>query len=283
MSKPTVESDYDRAKDRWAKGKKTTVDSSTIEKALARRHEGDFFLTEVKTGSTYFGTDKFRLDAVAFKKSWAHPRITGYEVKVSRSDFLRDEKFTSYLPYVHELYIATPAGLVKREELPQEIGLIWYDKEKDKLTVKKRPPPRQIEINAQMLLYIIYSRLDGDRYPFHSDKAAYYREWVEEKRSTRDLGHNVRNKMIDDIREQHDALHRAQQRLERMTETNNDTAMEYSALKECLVRHGMSPRERDPAAWLEAEFARAYPRELDGLQQQLNAAMETVQKMKGES
>jgi hypothetical protein len=257
---------------------KLKLDSSIIEKALARRHENDFFLTEVKTGSAYFNTDKYRLDAVAFKKSWAHPRITGYEVKVSRSDFLRDEKFTGYLPYVHELYIAAPAGLVKQEELPKEVGLIWYDSEKDKLAVKRRPPFRQIEINAQMLLYIIYSRLDGDRYPFHSEKAAYCQEWVEEKRKTRELGIRVSEKIM----QMEYRLDNANKHLKTMRENQDDNAVELGKLKECFVRHGMNPYARDPVSWLEAEFKRTYPPELDGIQQKLSAAVKEIEKLKGE-
>lgn len=46
------------------------------------------------------------------------------EVKTSRSDFTRDDKFTRD-PVSHLLYLACPTGLVKSDELPSHVGLIY--------------------------------------------------------------------------------------------------------------------------------------------------------------
>lgn len=62
-----------------------------IKHALARRHKEDMFFTEVKDGPT--GYQYSRIDALAIKISWSKYQLTGYEVKVSRSDFLRDSKW----------------------------------------------------------------------------------------------------------------------------------------------------------------------------------------------
>lgn len=63
---------------------------------LIARHAGDVFVPECKNGSTwetYYSDQRLlKLDGWAMKKSWKNPCMTGYEIKVDRSDFLNDEK-----------------------------------------------------------------------------------------------------------------------------------------------------------------------------------------------
>lgn len=86
------------------------------------------------------------LDVATMRLSWSKPRITGYEVKVTRADFLRDtraEKWRHYLPSVERLYFAVPYGLVELSEVPAECGLLvrntngWY--------TRRKPPVRRVE------------------------------------------------------------------------------------------------------------------------------------------
>jgi hypothetical protein len=248
-----------------------TVDSADIKKALARRHDRDFYLTEVKSGSTWSGSGVRILDAVAMRLSYTKPYITGYEVKVTRSDFLRDNKFFTYLPLCHALYVVSPAGVVKREELPTEIGLMWYDADKKMLTTKKKPPARQVEVSTEMLQYIIYSRMDSDRIPFYSDKAEYFRAWLDEKHSNHDLGQKVKSKLVSEI-----------QRLEKeLREANGyrvgEERMAYKELLGCLERHGMSSWERNPARWAETALSQEYPTVLDRVKQKLEGAIGIIE------
>jgi len=226
--------------------------AAEIKAALAMKHRGgrDYFLTEVKSGPTWQGAGLRILDAVAVRKSWAQPHITGYEVKISRGDFAGDAKFYTYLPLVHELYIAAPRGLIQREETPTEIGLIWYDPEKKGLTTKKKPPPRDIEVSADMLLYIIFSRLEPDRLPFHSSKAEYWRDWLEGKRSNRDLGRDVGGKMAREIAR----LEKELARSERFGRGGSEREA-YDALVGVMMRNGLRDYD-DPAEWLGLQFAR---------------------------
>ena len=105
---------------------KTNVRADEIKRALFKRHTDDLFLTEVKTGATWSNKDLLKFDAIAIKKSWAKPRLTGYEVKVSRSDFLNDQKWPDYLPHCRCFSFVCPKGLIQPEELTDEVGLIWY-------------------------------------------------------------------------------------------------------------------------------------------------------------
>lgn len=180
------------------KGQKVTA--FDIKEALAAKHWKDFFLTECKSGSTWMtrAGDMKILDGLAIRKSWSSPCFTGYEVKVSRSDFLRDAKFYTYEELVNCLYIVCPKGMIDRTELPESVGLMYYDPEKKTLQTKKKAIYRKIEYSAEMLMYIIFSRLDSDRIPFYSDKKEYFKEYLNNKKGNRDLGRMVGTKLVED-------------------------------------------------------------------------------------
>ena len=129
----------------------------------------DAFYTEVKTGRSRPGY--LRFDAVAIKQSWARPCITGYEIKVSRSDFLRDKKWQNYQKYCHEFYFVSPPGIVKVEDLDKlgcgDVGLIYYSAEHDTLFAKRRAMYRKIDLRSPkvvgMLMYLAMYRAGVDR------------------------------------------------------------------------------------------------------------------------
>jgi len=150
----------------------TTVTAGQILSKLEKMHTQkpdhralpDAFYTEVKTGRTRPGY--LRLDAVAIKQSWAKPCITGYEIKVSRSDFLRDKKWQNYQKYCHEFYFVSPPGIVKVEDLDKlgcgDVGLIYYSPEHDCLFTKRRAMYREIDLRSPevvgMLMYLAMYR-----------------------------------------------------------------------------------------------------------------------------
>lgn len=70
------------------------IRADLIAKALGERHKGDVFMTQVRTGPTQTAkTGEQRiLDAIGIKRSWSQPLYHGYEIKVSRSDFKKDDK-----------------------------------------------------------------------------------------------------------------------------------------------------------------------------------------------
>jgi len=254
------------------------VSANEIKKALAIKHDGvrDYFLTEVKSGSTWDGRGLRIIDAVAIRKSWTQPHITGYEIKVSRSDFTGDAKFYTYLPLVHALYIVTPQGMIQREETPTEIGLIWYDPDKKSLTTKKKPPPREIEVSVEMLQYIIYSRLEPDRLPFYSSKAEYFRDWLENKEDHRELGNLVRGKIRDEIRRLEHELRKAE-RFGR----DGEERKTYEALLQVMRDNGL-PDWNDPVEWLTDLLKREYPKVLDDIEQQIGVISRTIDRAKME-
>ncbi|WP_238649740.1 hypothetical protein [Paenibacillus piscarius] len=175
--------------------KPAPVRADLIKKALADRHKDDFFMTEVKDGPTQSVRHHLKLDALAIRKSWSKPLLSGYEIKVSRSDFLRDDKWMGYLPLCHEFSFVCPAGLIKPEELPEQVGLIYYNPEKETLLTKRKAVYRLVDIPANMLMYIIMNRLDNDRHPFFSDQREQIEAYIKDKVNRYNLSESYKHKI----------------------------------------------------------------------------------------
>ena len=91
--------------------------------------------------------------------------IKGFEFKVSRSDFLADKKWKKYLKHCNSFSFVCPYGMIKKEELPEGIGLLWIFKWKYKDQAghwnlegkwvkysKKRPMRKDTMIDMAMML-----------------------------------------------------------------------------------------------------------------------------------
>lgn len=140
-------------------GAGVTEDTKAIIKALRRRHpEKEWaFFEELRAGTGWGNTrwgaeDKVPSNPEQRFDAWAinlYPsknflRIA-YEIKVSRSDFLREmkhpEKRTQALQLSNQFYFVAPIGLIKPGELPPEAGLIEV-KDEWESRLKVRAPLR---------------------------------------------------------------------------------------------------------------------------------------------
>lgn len=141
-----------------------TQDTKMILKALRRRHpEKEWAFFEELRAGTGWGTVRWgrddkgnhnpeqRFDAWAINlyPSKNFLRIV-YEIKVSRSDFLREikhpEKRSQALAMSNQFYFVAPVGLIKPDELPPEAGLIevkdeWESRMKVKAPVREAEGP----------------------------------------------------------------------------------------------------------------------------------------------
>jgi hypothetical protein len=104
------------------------VIAETIIALLRYRHAGEIFVTELRGGAGGRATDNSYIDAYALHPypSKQNCRVA-YEVKVSRSDFLKDikqpHKHRAALVHSNEFYFVAPEGLLKAEEMPLFAGL----------------------------------------------------------------------------------------------------------------------------------------------------------------
>lgn len=156
------------------KTKQPKITAAQILQHLSRLHEDQkppwVFYSEVKNGPSWgqkgpLGQKSSKLyimDAVAIKKSWSSPCIEGFEIKVNRSDFTQDKKWQNYQAYCHKFSFVCPVGLIKLDELPGDVGLLYYNPEHDCLFTKRRAMYRKIDLRSPevvgMLMYLTMYR-----------------------------------------------------------------------------------------------------------------------------
>jgi len=179
-----------------------SIDAKQITKLLETRHSKDIFIPECKNGSSLYGGGHRRLDAWAMKRAWANPCYYGYEIKVSRSDFLQDDKWREYLPLCNEFSFVAPKGIIQPEELPDGIGLIIVASTGTRLFTKRKAAHREIEEPVDLLLYALMRASDFTRDPSaekRAKNAEFWRDWLENKRDLEDLGHQVSKRIRTQI------------------------------------------------------------------------------------
>ncbi len=202
------------------------VSAIQVIKAIATRHKNDMCFTEVKDGPTQTVRNHSKIDALAIRISWTNSAIIGYEVKVSRSDFLRDEKWRSYLPMCNQLYFAVAPGIVDKSEIPDCCGLVQMTSTGGLRTIKKAPF-REIEEPTDMYKYLMFSYIgprnlaernapQGVRL-LHEMTLDRWREYLDDKKAYGLVGHEVAIKRSAEVRELERKADRAEQ-LERQNQ-----------------------------------------------------------------
>jgi hypothetical protein len=168
------------------------ITAKTITGLLAGRHREDVFIPECKGGPTW-GGEHDRMDAWAMKKSWSRPLVSAYEIKVSRSDFLADKKWPNYLAYCNAFWFVCPKGVIERDEVPADAGLIYVATTGTRLFTAKAAPWRKVEIPDDLWRYILMSRAcvvdEHQQKPF--DRAEYFKGMIEDRMRRREIGRHV--------------------------------------------------------------------------------------------
>lgn len=168
---------------------------------LRVRHSQDVFVPQCKSGPSQ-GAEHLRLDAWVLRKSWSRPLAIGYEIKVTRADFLRDDKWRGYLPYCNEFYFVVPSGLIKPDELSAEAGLLVATANLTKLYRKKKAPYRDVVIPEEIYRYILFARTRVTReyYQEQNDKAFWLR-WLVGREEDAELGWRIGKRLQETIKE----------------------------------------------------------------------------------
>ncbi|MHA7813283.1 MAG: MmcB family DNA repair protein [Phycisphaerales bacterium] len=175
---------------------KLKITADTAIRLLEKKHSDDVFIPECKNGMTWGEGTTFRLDAWVMRRSWANMAFIGYEVKVSRSDFLQDDKWRNYLEYCNQLSFVAPKGVIKPEELPTGVGLYYIASTGTRLFTKIKPAFREIEPPVELMQYALmrardYMREDVPKKRDQNWNARFWREWVESEGKLKDLGHEA--------------------------------------------------------------------------------------------
>lgn len=167
------------------------MNAEEIQAALRSKHAEDVYVAECKNGPS--GVTHSRLDGWAMAKSWAKPHVYGYEIKCSRSDFIRDEKWQNYLPLCNSLYFVCPPKLIQPEELPGDVGLLWCHG--TRLLSKKKAAYRNVEIPDSLWRYIVMCRAKITESTFNQTEgeppAEYWARWLKQREENREIGHHA--------------------------------------------------------------------------------------------
>jgi len=134
-----------------------TWNAKSLSEELAQQKDTGIWITwvQVPLGSVQMSNVGVA-DVLAVRKSFTNPNFIIYEVKVTRGDFLSDVnrgKYRRYFPDCCQLYFAAPAGVIKKEDLPEGTGLIvrgengWH--------VIKAAPRREHRPDEQLLLKLL--------------------------------------------------------------------------------------------------------------------------------
>lgn len=177
---------------------KNSITANDILKLLLKKHKDDICVPECKHGQSWTREKSKRFDLWAMKKSYTNPMTWIYEVKVSRQDFLKDNKWQSYLPYCTDFYFVAPYGIIDVNEVPEQSGLLLSSKNGTRLYCKKKAPHREVKIPDSVFKYILMSRVkivNSTYYNNESSRKEYWRQWLENKQDSKELGWNVSKKI----------------------------------------------------------------------------------------
>ncbi|TWH48528.1 hypothetical protein [Sporomusa sp. KB1] len=132
---------------------------------LCHKERGDLFFAHVKTGASWVRKGCLHiLDGLGVKVSWSNPVFHGYEIKISRGDFKRDNKYKEYLPYCTAFSFVCPDKMIAKDEISDTIGLIYYRENGSLRTVRKAAETKpDTDLFNSMLRYLVYYRTGSDR------------------------------------------------------------------------------------------------------------------------
>lgn len=259
------------------------VTSTEIKKALKLLHNqrASYFITECKTCSTYFPDPQglLKFDGLAITKSYTSPNIIGYEIKVSRNDFKQDNKWHLYLQYCNTFYFVVPKGLVKKDELPEGVGLIYYNPETQALRTVKKALYRQIDKPVGVYEHIIFSRLSEDRIPFYDDRVEYCKDYLQNKVDKKYIGDQLGSKLSQDLEEAH-------KRLYELEHTEKELDM-WKAVKKILQEKGIYGYWRQDKETLIKDLREAlagsFPKELESVITSMEYDLKTLKALQEKS
>ena len=163
---------------------------SIITKALQAKHDhlGDIFAAQVKLGSA----GSKIMDAVAIKRTWSPVTIIAYEIKVSRQDFLSDQKHPVYMDNCNLFYFVTLKDIVKEGEIPEGAGHMIYSPETGKFRTVKKAPYRKTPVNPNVLLHIMFWK--ADRYFGYRTRAEMLADY-QAKKDLKVIGWEIASKI----------------------------------------------------------------------------------------
>ena len=245
--------------------------SDELIRRLAIRHKEDVWVPECKDGPTHTRNHR-RLDGWAMRKSWENPMIFGYEVKISRSDFMRDDKWQAYLPMCNQLSFVAPPGIIDKAELPEGIGLL-EPVGTDRLITRRKAVYREIPFPDDVFKYILMCRAKVGPERSSEDRLAYWREWLAHRKDAKELGGLVSAAIAEHVRKvqsENDDWRRKSESIETALRTLRAMGIEPLTYEWSVKRQAEAIRSLIPDDFRQA--IRLLRSSLDGIEGKLRTA-----------
>lgn len=222
--------------------------AETIIDLLRAKHADAIFVTECKNGPTQGIGGHARLDAWVMPKSWSNPAIIGYEVKVSRSDFINDNKWRGYLFCCNQFYFAAAPGIIDPKELPPEAGLLEVSKTGTRLFLKKKTIHRdfttaeELQSILTVFRYVLMCRAKITREFISEQRAIKWEQELAKQADDRRYGHLLGRRIGKIYQEEVSAIQAKNIELERQMQN-------YDAHRAFLKRIGLDPESAYTGDW----------------------------------
>lgn len=154
--------------------------------------------TEMPLGSVFKDPRVQRADVLAVNFSY-NTRFRIYECKQSRADFNADVnrgKYEGYLKYCHQLFFAVPKGLVTKDEVPDDCGLITFSSDKGWHTVMS-PRFRHFVPTVELLLACLFRKQEMHLENRRLQERITLDENVALHNQAKNLGLRIRNRIAN--------------------------------------------------------------------------------------
>jgi len=166
--------------------------------------------------------------------------MIGYEIKISRQDFLRDNKWPKYLGMCNELYFVCPWKIIRIDEVPADCGLMWVSKSGTVVTKKKKAPYRKIEEPVNLLKYLLMARTEIDsRYQKLSYgnglNRQFWENWLIDKKENWCFGQKLGKSLREEIKKKILEVNFENARLQKLVK-------EYDKIATIIKELGFDPK-----------------------------------------
>lgn len=189
-----------------------------LNRLLAARHSDGVYVPECKMGAAGSRT----LDGWALLPTWSPLTTIGYEIKVSRSDWLQDQKYEEYRACCHLFFVVAPAKIVQRGEIPAGVGLLEPigDGTGRRLVMRVkavRQAPDDAKLARLMAYALMWRRVQANPMLDERPKRAVrWAQWVAEQQEFHVIGRSVSRRMRALVTAAQDAQQRAESRANRL-------------------------------------------------------------------
>ncbi len=175
------------------------------------------------------------IDCWCMSKSWQNPLTIAYEIKVSRQDFLNDEKWKAYKPYCNELYfVVTGKEVATADEMPDGVGLKYVSRNGNMMFTKKKAKHYSCDIPPDLFKYVLMHRADISwRDETVYSAKAFFGKWLENKKINQEFGTHVSTSIRSFIDNEMAELRTENRKLQ---QCNNN----YEAVKTFLDKIGIT-------------------------------------------